>query len=119
MCVYFFLFIFRLSRKIEPWPSSQHTFILLLIYILLSPHAYLTIILLESFVSVNIYSLVPIRRGVLNKSTLVFQLEEVCGIKVVAHKIENVLGGIYVTIVILNDMIQIQVVAHKERPPQN
>ena len=27
-------------------------------------------------------------------STLVFQLEEVCGINVVAHKMKNVLGGI-------------------------
>ena len=33
-----------------------------------------------------------------------------------AHKIENVSGEIYVTIVILNDMIQIQEVAHKEPP---
>ena len=63
--------------------------------------------------------------------TLVFQLEEVCGIKVVAYhficvmywikvvtqKIEKVLGGIEITIVILNDMLQIQGVAHKESPP--
>ena len=51
-----------------------------------------------------------------------FQLQEVCWINVVAHKIENVSGGIYVTIVILNDMIQIQM--YKEwliriHPPQN
>ena len=30
----------------------------------------------------------------LNLSTLVFQLEEVCGINVVAYKMKNVLGGI-------------------------
>ena len=31
--------------------------------------------------------------------TLVFQLEEVCGIKVVAHKMKKVSGGIQVTCV--------------------